>query len=177
MNISKNTENQSLFAFYLGGSHPKSNIELHNVQFAVGQKIEDCYDQLKKDWFGDQKGLHIDSYAKLDFVDGYKITVIKNITQKVDDKSELKLFCVHLGAAISGVFEEQHITRFTVAKTASEALLKIQKSVNNPELIGVHRDELFGVENIFDLSNIYNLGIENLDTNQTYQVVNLYKKI
>lgn len=68
-----NLTNTHIFAFYLGGGHPKSNIELHNVQFAVGEKIEDCYDQLKKDWFGELQGLHIDGYIKLDFVNGYKV--------------------------------------------------------------------------------------------------------
>jgi hypothetical protein len=32
-----------LFAFYLGGKHPKANIEIHNLQFAIGTKIEDCF--------------------------------------------------------------------------------------------------------------------------------------
>ncbi len=166
-----------LFAFYLGGSHPQSNIELHNLQFAIGEKIEDCYDQLKKDWFGDLKGLHIDSYVLLDNVDGYQIR-ISNEPLKTQD---LGLFCVHLGAKLEGVLEEQHTTQFTVAKTAGEALLKIQKSLNKTGWEDVHRDKLFEVENIINLSEKYHLQITKNPANnqlkQTYSIVNLYQKI
>ena len=42
----------------------KANIEIHDVRWVVGSKIEDTFDALKKDWFGSPKGLHIDSYKK-----------------------------------------------------------------------------------------------------------------
>jgi hypothetical protein len=40
-----------LFRVYLGGSAPKANIELHDIQFVVGDKIEDTYEQLRNSWF------------------------------------------------------------------------------------------------------------------------------
>ena len=48
----------------LGGRLKKANIELHDVGWVVGSKIEDTYDTLRKDWFGFKKGLHIDRYKK-----------------------------------------------------------------------------------------------------------------
>ena len=48
----------------LGGRAEKANIELHDVRWVVGSKIEDSFDTLRKDWFGSSKGLHIDSYKK-----------------------------------------------------------------------------------------------------------------
>ena len=60
----------------LGGRAEKANIELHDVRWVVGSKIEDTYDTLRKDWFGSSKGLHIDSYKKIQYIDVYKIYLI-----------------------------------------------------------------------------------------------------
>ena len=57
----------------LGGRAKKANIELHDVRWVIGSKIEDTYHTLRKDWFGSPKGLHIDSYKKIKYIDGYKI--------------------------------------------------------------------------------------------------------
>ena len=59
----------------------KADIELHDVRWVVGSKIEDTYDTLRKDWFGSPKGLHIDSYKKIQYIDGHKINLI-NIEKK-----------------------------------------------------------------------------------------------
>ena len=61
----KNLENIFLYLVVLGGRANKANIELHDVRWVVGSKIEDTYDTLRKDCFGSPKGLHIDSYKKL----------------------------------------------------------------------------------------------------------------
>ena len=50
-----------IYLVVLGGRAQKANIELHNVRWVVGSKIEDTYATLRKDWFGSPKGLHIDS--------------------------------------------------------------------------------------------------------------------
>tara|TARA_B100000886_G_scaffold222600_1_gene154834 strand:+ start:550 stop:702 length:153 start_codon:yes stop_codon:yes gene_type:complete len=47
----------------------------------VGSIIEDTYEILKRDWFGNVEGLHIDSYKKIEFVDEYKI-YLTNIQNK-----------------------------------------------------------------------------------------------
>ena len=36
-----------LFIVYLGGSATTANIELHDIQFVIGDKIEDTYEQLR----------------------------------------------------------------------------------------------------------------------------------
>jgi len=82
-----------------------------------------------------------------------------------------------LGAKIEGLFEEQHRTEFVVDKTANQALLKIVKSTNNPSWEDIHRDMLYEVEQVIDLSQKYNLKITKSDDKQTYKVVNFYKKI
>ena len=64
------------FLVVLGGRASKANIELHDVRWVVGSWIEDTYAVLKNDWFGNMEGLHIDSYKKINYIDGYKINLI-----------------------------------------------------------------------------------------------------
>ena len=41
-----------LFLVVVGGRSPKANIELHDVRWVIGTKIEDNFEQLRNDWFG-----------------------------------------------------------------------------------------------------------------------------
>ena len=41
-----------LFLVVLGGRVEMANVELHDVRWVVGSKIEDTYDVLRRDWFG-----------------------------------------------------------------------------------------------------------------------------
>ena len=72
----------------LGGRAKKANIELHDVRWVVGSKIEDTYDTLRKDWFGSPKGLHIDSYKKIKYLDGYKINIRNVENLKINKKNK-----------------------------------------------------------------------------------------
>ena len=53
------TKKKYLFLVFLGGRAKKANVEVHDVRWVIGSKIEDTYDVLKSDWFGNLKGLHI----------------------------------------------------------------------------------------------------------------------
>ena len=37
----------------------KTNIELHDIRWVVGSKIEDNYDTLRNDWYGYQKKMRV----------------------------------------------------------------------------------------------------------------------
>ena len=77
----KKSENIFLYLVVLGGRANKANIELHDVRWVIGSRIEDTYDVLRRDWFGTSEGLHIDSYKKINYIDGYKINLI-NVQNK-----------------------------------------------------------------------------------------------
>ena len=79
-----------LYLVVLGGRAEKANIELHDVRWVVGSKIEDTYDTLRKEWFGSPKGLHIDSYKKIKYIDGYKINLINIEKNKIEKKQLVK---------------------------------------------------------------------------------------
>ena len=78
------SEKKFLYLIVLGGRTNKSNVELHDVRWVVGSKVEDTFDILRRDWFGSPDCLPIDSYKKIKKVDGYQIN-IKNI-----DKDKMK---------------------------------------------------------------------------------------
>ena len=48
-------ENNFLYLVVLGGRAEKANIELHDVRWVVGSKIEYTFDTLRKSWFGSSK--------------------------------------------------------------------------------------------------------------------------
>ncbi len=124
----KKLENNFLYLVVLGGKAKKANIELHDVRWVVGSKIQDTYDTLRKDWFGSPQGLHIDSYKKIKYIDGYKIKLIyfekDNIDKKqLEKKNKAKkhLWFVNLGGYNSTSMQEKHEFGLVTASTKLEA--------------------------------------------------------
>ena len=87
----KKLENNFLYLVVLGGRAKKANIELHDVRWVVGSKIEDTYDTLRNDWFGSSRGFHIDSYKKIQYIDGYKVNLINVENHKIEKKQLVKI--------------------------------------------------------------------------------------
>ena len=121
-------ENIFLYLVVLGGRAKKANIELHDVRWVVGSKIEDTYDTLRKDWFGSPKGLHIDSYKKINNIDGYKINLINIESDKIDAKQLVKknkpkkhLWFVNIGGYNPTSMQEKHEFGLVAASTKLEA--------------------------------------------------------
>ena len=123
-----NTKTKYLFLVVLGGRAEKANIELHDVRWVVGSKIEDTYDLLRMDWFGTIQGLHIDSYKKINYVDGHKIN-LKNIdSQKLKNNKfhkgkipQKNLWFVNIGGYDPSSMQEKHEFGLVVAKSSLEA--------------------------------------------------------
>ena len=124
----KKLENNFLYLVVLGGRAKKANIELHDVRWVVGSKIEDTYDTLRKDWFGSPKGLPIDSYKKIRYIDGYKINLINFDKNKIDkkqlekkNKAKKHLWFVNIGGYDPSSMQEKHEFGLVVAKSSLEA--------------------------------------------------------
>ena len=107
----------------LGGRAEKANIELHDVRWVVGSKIEDTYDTLRKDWFGSSKSLHIDSYKKIKYLDGYKINLRNVENLKINNKSNTKknLCFVNIGGYDPISIQEKHEFGLVIATNKLEA--------------------------------------------------------
>ncbi len=160
-------ENISLFLVVLGGRAKKANIELHDVRWVVGSKIEDTFDTLRKDWFGSPKGLHIDSYKKINYIDGYKINLLnleKDITEKSqvfkEKKSQKYLWFVNIGGYNPNSMQEKHEFGLVTASNKLEA----KKIAKSKWLIGCkkkHKDDIASLARLIscdDCEVIKNIG-------------------
>lgn len=136
----------------LGGRAEKANIELHDVRWVVGSKIEDTFDSLRKDWFGSSKGLHIDSYKKIQHIDGHKIN-LKNIEKHEIRKKQLvkknyekkNLWFVNIGGYNPTSMMEKHEFGLVIASNKLEA----KNIAKSKWLIGCkkkHKDDLASLE-------------------------------
>ena len=64
-----------LYMFYLGGNAGSSNIEVHDIQFAVCDDYREAIPALKAAWFGDADKVHIDGWQIVEWADGYDVDV------------------------------------------------------------------------------------------------------
>ena len=148
----KKLENIFLYLVVLGGRAKKANIELHDVRWVVGSKIEDTFGTLRKDWFGSPKGLHIDSYKKIKYIDGYKINLIFFEKNRIDKEQLLKknkakkhLWFVNIGGYNPTSMQEKHEFGLVIASNKLEA----KKIAKSKWLIGCkkkHKDDLASLE-------------------------------
>ena len=123
-----NAKKKYLFLVVLGGRANKSNVELHDVRWVVGSKIEDTYDSLRRDWFGNLEGLHIDSFKKINYVDGHKIKIKSIENQKFKNNqfangnnTKKQLWFVNIGGYDPRFMQEKHEFGLVVASSSLEA--------------------------------------------------------
>ena len=135
-----------LFMFYIGGDYGHSNIELHDIRFSVGTSPEDCHDDLRRQWWGDPKSLHLDCWGAVEQADGFDVTLTE--TPPVD--TPLKLFFVNLGGYSELEFGELHRNVLIVATDAAAAKRKALREINGWSQ--PHKDRLFEIEKAIDVS-------------------------
>ena len=171
----KKLKNNFLFLVVLGGTAKKANIEQHDVRWVVGSKIEDTYDTLRKDWFGSSKGLHIDSYKKIRYIDGYKINLINFEKDKIDKKKLVKknkakkyLWFVNIGGYNPTSMQEKHEFGLVIASSKLEA----KNIAKSKWLIGCkkkHKDDLASIEMLIsfdDCEQIKKIGTWEIELTQ-----------
>jgi hypothetical protein len=137
---------QKLFMFYIGGDCGNSNIELHDVRFSIGATPEGCHDDLRHQWWGKPKSLHLDCWGEVAQVDGYDV-VISTTAPSSDDP---KLFFLNLGGYAPDMFAELHENTLTVAPDVQSAKKQALSKVTGWKQ--VHRDAGFEVEKAIDVS-------------------------
>ena len=146
--------NKFLYLVVLGGRTEKSNIELHDVRWVVGSKIEDTSDTLRKDWFGSLKGLHIDSYKKIQYIDGHKINLISFEKDEIEkrqlkkNKTKKYLWFVNIGGYDPTSMQEKHEFGLVIASNKLEA----KNIAKSKWLIGFkknHKDDIASLEMLF----------------------------
>ena len=122
------SESNYLFLVVLGGRADKANVELHDVRWVVGSQIEDTFNDLRNNWFGSIDGLHIDSFKKIEYIDGYKINLkifdenkLKNKQSPNQINSQHNLWFVNIGGYDPSSMQEKHEFGLVVASSSFEA--------------------------------------------------------
>ena len=146
----------SLFIVVLGGRSLKGNIEIHDVRWVLGKSIEDTFPELRKQWIGKKSGLHIDSYKRIKYVDGYKIVISNSntdnlINPQTDNQS---LWFVNLGGYDPKKMYEEHEFTLVVAKKAMDAKRKAKTNWKS-NLKEKHNDDYSGIKNIKQIDDIH----------------------
>jgi hypothetical protein len=141
-----------LFVFYMGGRISGCKIELHDVAFCVADRVEDCYESVKKQWVGELKGLHLDAFAALTHADGHSISVVKK-TEPIQElhSFDKQLFFVNLGGYDTHHFTEIHKTGFYVAATAQEAKAKAKESIEQALKV-LHTDDIIDIDDCINMN-------------------------
>jgi hypothetical protein len=134
-----------LFMFYVGGNCANSNVELHDVRFSIGRAAEDCYDDLRRQWWGEPRSLHLDCWGAVEQADGYDIV----LSNQPSDEAEQQLFFVNLGGYDPAEFTELHKNVLIVARDEVAAKAKAKAQINHWRK--PHRDRLFEIEKTIDI--------------------------
>ena len=150
--------NLSLFIVVLGGRALRSNIEMHDVRWVLGESIEDTFPELRKQWIGNRNGLHMDSYKRIQYVDGYKISLSKStnndlISSKTEDKS---LWFINLGGYDPKKMYEEHEFTLVVAKKAIDAKRKAKRNWNS-NLKNKHHDDYSVINDFEQVDDIHSI--------------------
>ena len=137
-----------LFMFYVGGDCGNSNVELHDVRFSIGRSPEDCFADLRRQWWGEPKSLHLDCWGAVEQADGYDV----EISPEPPSDLQNKLFFVNLGGYDSSLFSELHKNILIVAVDAKSAKDRAKSQIDHWQK--PHRDRLFEIEKTLDVSEL-----------------------
>ncbi|MEM0515517.1 DUF1543 domain-containing protein [Pseudoalteromonas sp. YIC-827] len=137
-----------LFMVYLGGRIEGCHIEMHDVRFVIGERIEDCYDKLKAQWVGKKNSVHMDSYMAVRHIDGYAVS-LADAPQHCSER----LFFVNLGAYRADQIAEQHAFTLTVATSVEQAKEQVKQALLT-DMSHQHKDDLHEVDDCFALDLI-----------------------
>jgi hypothetical protein len=130
-----------LFVVMLGGKHPRAKIEVHDVAFVVADTLEAAYPQLREGWFGSPSGLHIDSWMKVDGVEGWKV----ELSPFAPLPGAPRLYFINLGGYEAQVFGEAHRYVLVVARDKREAKSRGRQYMHR-QWSQAHTDALLDVD-------------------------------
>lgn len=132
-----------LFLVVLGGRSRGCHIEQHDVRWVIGNTIEDTFPELIRQWHGLRKGLHLDSYKRVERVDRHHVAVLDGAGQE-ETIAGPRLWFVNLGAYRAESMAEQHQFGLVVARSAASAK-GIARRRWLKGLEQVHKDDLHAV--------------------------------
>ena len=141
-------EQSILFLVVLGGRTDRSLIELHDVRFVAGRCIEDTYPELRRQWFGRRRGLHLDSYMAVHCIDGWRVTL-----EMEPSPAQQRLWFVNLGAYQPDSLAELHRFGLVVASSPQAAKATAKKRWLL-DALEQHKDDLSAVDDCLAIEQL-----------------------
>lgn len=163
---------KKLYMISIGGNAEGSNIETHDVQFVVADHIDDTYDIVKKNWYGIDYQLHLDSYKEIKGVTGYRITLsTEDATKKLsgNPSNSEQVYFACLGGYDANYTQELHNIGFIVSDSKAKAKIKALETI---KLDGVqtHLDSLIEVSSVLLSSDNQIYYIHLTPSSETYDL-------
>lgn len=136
-----------LFAVYVGGSIAGAHVELHDMRFAVARAIEDAFDDLRAQWWGEPKSLHLDAWGAIEHADGYDVSVV----EAPPGGQDVRLYFLNLGGYDATLFTELHENLFIVAPDARAAKARAIARVKH--WLAPHKDHIAEIHEAIDVAD------------------------
>jgi hypothetical protein len=138
----------TLFMLLLGCKPKGRHTEQHDVFFSVSDRFSGLTDAIYSFW-PDAGRIHVDSWRKLSWVDGYAIRVVER-ESFVRPKNQPNLYFLNLGGYQPGNPEELHYKLIVVASNKTEAIRKAKETAffKHTGFHGAasHIDDQYGVD-------------------------------
>jgi len=152
--------NPTIFLVTLGGQYKGSNVEVHDVRVVAGFTIKDTIPILRSQWFGNSKGLHVDSYLEVKYVNGFSIHLSKSPhaygnKSNTNHLNEMSLDClwfVNLGYYKASDLCEHHRYGLVAAVNSSRAI-QIAKDQWNLGSLSLHVDDVLKITSVLSCGN------------------------
>lgn len=138
-----------LFVVMLGGKHPRAKIEVHDVVFAIADSLEATYPQLRKGWFGNPAGLHIDAWMRVDGVEGWKV----ELSPLAPLPGSPRLYFINLGGYEANTFGEAHHYLLVVAQDKNQAKSRAKQHMLK-HWQQAHTDALLDVDDCLPIDQV-----------------------
>jgi hypothetical protein len=153
-------ETQNIYAIYLGGKHPCSNIELHDLVVTTGESIQDCFEFCRQNWFvNNPVGQSTNNRGNLfsepkpaiiPHIDGYYRV---ELPQDYISGGEYSLYCMNYGGYLPDQLAEMHEIVMVFAKDKGDAIKKSKKLLKLKfELL--HMDNCLNLDDMIDVSEL-----------------------
>lgn len=146
----------------VGCKPPGRNTEQHDVFFSIGGSIAELVPLLRRFWPLEGKGLHVDAWRRVGFVDGWAVRVVERSAFRSSGSAApaggQRLYFINLGGYKMGEFEEFHYKMLLVARSKEEAIQKAKTTAffKHTGLKGApaHVDDKYGI----DVDDIQEIG-------------------
>lgn len=141
-----------LYMIMVGGHTPTSNLEVHDMRFVAANAMQDTYETLQKEWWGDPDTLHLDVWSRVTCIDGYDVSLRPEPYMGAE-----KLFFINLGGYDPAQFDELHRNVLVVAESLAHAKHAAKQPVSHWKV--PHKDTAFEIEKIIPLEKVGGLYI------------------